>query len=76
VKDVKIEHPVYGDLTASIMVSSRKEVQQFLSRVTATNASFLSELTSGIHLHTLSASSEELLDEAECALRDAGILVD
>jgi transcriptional regulator of NAD metabolism len=76
VKDVKIEHPVYGDLTASIMVSSRKEVQQFLSRVTATNASFLSELTSGIHLHTLSAASEELLDEAECALRDAGILVD
>ncbi|MEB2493780.1 transcription repressor NadR [Peribacillus frigoritolerans] len=76
VKDVKIEHPVYGDLTASIMVSSRKEVQQFLSRVTATNASFLSELTSGIHLHTLSASSEELLDEAEYALRDAGILVD
>lgn len=76
VKDVKIEHPVYGDLTASIMVSSRKEVQQFLSRVTATNASFLSELTSGIHLHTLSASSEELLDEAECALRDTGILVD
>lgn len=76
VKDVKIEHPVYGDLTASIMVSSRKEVQQFLSRVTATNASFLSELTSGIHLHTLSATSEELLDEAECALRDAGILVD
>ncbi len=75
VKDVKIEHPVYGDLTASIMVSSRKD-QQFLSRVTATNASFLSELTSGIHLHTLSASSEELLDEAECALRDAGILVD
>ncbi|PJN87394.1 transcription repressor NadR [Bacillus sp. mrc49] len=76
VKDVKIEHPVYGDLTASIMVSSRKEVQQFLSRVSATNASFLSELTSGIHLHTLSASSEELLDEAEEALKDAGILVD
>ncbi|WP_057911570.1 transcription repressor NadR [Peribacillus muralis] len=76
VKDVKIEHPVYGDLTASIMVSSRKEVQQFLSRVSATNASFLSELTSGIHLHTVSAATEDLLDEAEVALRDAGILVD
>ncbi|MCK1991692.1 transcription repressor NadR [Peribacillus muralis] len=76
VKDVKIEHPVYGDLTASIMVSSRKEVQQFLSRVSATNASFLSELTSGIHLHTVSAATENLLEEAEVALRDAGILVD
>ena len=27
VKDVKIEHPVYGDLTASILVSNRKEVK-------------------------------------------------
>ena len=76
VKDVKIEHPVYGDLTASIMVSSRKEVQLFLAKLSETNASLLSELTSGIHLHTLSAGSEDLLDEAEDALREAGILVD
>ena len=27
VKDVKMEHPVYGDLTASIQVSNREEVK-------------------------------------------------
>ncbi|MGE7601060.1 transcription repressor NadR [Peribacillus sp. NPDC097675] len=75
VKDVKVEHPVYGDLTASIMVSNRKEVESFLSKVTETNATLLSELTSGIHLHTISASSEEILNEAEEALNKAGILV-
>lgn len=75
VKDVKVEHPVYGDLTASIMVSNRKEVESFLSKVTATKATLLSELTSGIHLHTISAASEELLKEAEEALNKAGILV-
>ncbi|MFJ7851041.1 transcription repressor NadR [Peribacillus sp. NPDC097206] len=75
VKDVKIEHPVYGDLTASIMVSNRKEVASFLSKVTKTKATLLSELTSGIHLHTISAASEDLLDEAEEALNKAGILV-
>lgn len=75
VKDVKIEHPVYGDLTASIMVSTRKEVESFLSKVTETKAILLSELTSGIHLHTISAASEDLLDEAEEALNEVGILV-
>ena len=62
VKDVAIEHPIYGDLTASMMVSNRKDVQAFLTKMVDTKASYLLELsTDGIHLHTLSAPSEELL---------------
>ncbi|WP_026585356.1 transcription repressor NadR [Bacillus sp. J33] len=76
VKDVKIEHPVYGDLTASVMVSTRKEVTQFMEKIRATNAAFLSELTEGIHLHTISAPSEHTLDEAEDSLKKAGFLID
>ncbi|WP_210366763.1 transcription repressor NadR [Bacillus sp. REN3] len=76
VMDVKIEHPVYGDLTASIMVSNRYEVKKFMEKIRSTNAAYLSELTDGIHLHTLSASSERVLDEAEEALRKANFLVD
>lgn len=76
VKDVKIEHPVYGDLTASILVSNRKEVEQFMKKIKETKASYLLELTNGIHLHTLSGSSEKDLDDAEDTLRDAGFLID
>lgn len=76
IKDVKIEHPVYGDLTASIMVSNRYEVKKFMEKIRSTKAAFLSELTDGIHLHTLSASSEKMLDDAEEALRKANFLVD
>ena len=76
VKDVSIEHPVYGDLTASILVSNRKEVKQFMKKIHDTKASYLLELTNGIHLHTLSASSEKELDEAEHALRESGFLID
>ena len=76
VKDVKIEHPVYGDLTASILVSNRKEVKRFMKKVKETKASYLLELTNGIHLHTLSGTSEKELDEAEHALRAAGFLID
>lgn len=75
VKDVKIEHPVYGDLTASIMVSSRQEVKQFIEKVKSTKASLLSALTEGVHLHTISANSEAILDNAEQALLDAGFLI-
>ncbi len=75
VKDVKVEHPVYGDLVASIMVRNRRDVQHFLQKIKATNAAYLSELTNGIHLHTISASSTQILDEAEVALEKAGYLV-
>ncbi|MFZ7945537.1 MULTISPECIES: transcription repressor NadR [Bacillaceae] len=76
VKDVKIEHAVYGDLTASIMVSNRQEVKQFLKRLQTTKASLLSELTGGFHLHTISASNEKQLDKAEAALKAEGILLE
>ena len=75
VKDVKIEHPVYGDLTASIMVANRKEVLQFVQRVNETNSAYLLQLTDGIHLHTIAAREERTLDEAEAALRQAGFLL-
>ncbi|MFL0364791.1 transcription repressor NadR [Pseudobacillus sp. 179-B 2D1 NHS] len=75
VKDVKIEHPVYGDLTASIMVSNRREVTQFIQRVNETNASYLSQLTDGVHLHTIAAREERILDEAEAVLKQAGFLL-
>lgn len=76
VKDVRIEHPVYGDLIASIMVSNRNEVSQFIEKIKATNASYLSELTEGIHLHTLSAPNEQVLNEAIEALKEANFLVE
>ncbi|MBV7505968.1 transcription repressor NadR [Bacillus sp. sid0103] len=75
VKDVKIEHPVYGKLTTQIMVSNRQEVKQFLQRLKTTNASLLSELTGGAHLHTIAASSEQALEKAELALLAEGILI-
>ncbi|MBM7584828.1 transcriptional regulator of NAD metabolism [Bacillus pakistanensis] len=76
VKDVKIEHSVYGDLTASIMVSNRKEVTNFLKKIKNTGSAYLSQLTEGVHLHTLAASSEKQLIEAEDALKRAGFLIE
>lgn len=76
VKNVLIEHPVYGDLTASIMVSNRNEVKKFIQHIQETGAPLLSELTEGIHLHTVMADCQQDIHDAEKALRKAGILVE
>ncbi|MEH7417141.1 transcription repressor NadR [Neobacillus drentensis] len=76
VKDVKIEHSVYGDLTASIMVSNRHEVKQFMENIKNSKAALLSELTGGFHLHTISASSNQILDQAELALKAEGYIIE
>lgn len=74
--DVIIEHSVYGDLTASIMVSNPQEVHQFIEKINSTKSAYLSELTNGIHLHTLYAPSEDVLDKAEETLRTNGFLIE
>lgn len=75
VKDVIVEHPVYGDLTASIMVSNRLEVDQFIQHITETKSAYLSVLTNGTHLHTLEADSVEKINLAKQALQKANFLL-
>lgn len=76
VESVIVEHPVYGEITASIMVSNRIEVEHFVKRVQETNALYLSALTDGTHLHVISATSEENLNLAEEKLRKRGFLIE
>lgn len=70
VRDVFVEHPLYGQLRADLMVSNRLEVQQFVERMHANGAQPLKTLTDGSHYHTVSAPSEENLDLIEAKLRE------
>lgn len=76
VKDVIVEHPVYGELTAGIHVSSEEDVERFMQRVRETGASYLLELTGGFHLHTITAPNAAVLDRAIEAMRDHGFLLE
>ncbi|WP_087972120.1 transcription repressor NadR [Oceanobacillus rekensis] len=75
VKDVKVEHAVYGDLTASIRVSNRREVDHFLEKINTSGATYLSSLTDGVHLHTLEADTKDKIEAACQELKKAGILI-
>ena len=76
VLDVVVEHPVYGQLTAVLQISSRYDVDQFMERMAGSDARPLSLLTEGIHLHTLSCPTEEVLAHLKDKLRTMGVLLD
>jgi len=76
VVDVIVEHAIYGELRGSLHIASREDVRQFMEALRRTGARLLSELTGGLHLHTLEARSPELLERAREALRERGYLVE
>lgn len=76
VADVIVEHPVYGQLTGILGLRSRYDVQEFLRRVEADGARPLSELTGGIHLHTIRCADEETFQRVREALQNTGFLLD
>ena len=74
VLDVTVEHPVYGQLTAPLHASSRYDVEQFLDRCRRSGASPLSNLTGGVHLHTVSCPDGDAARRVEDSLRRLGFL--
>jgi|AntRauTorckE6833_2_1112554.scaffolds.fasta_scaffold00145_34 hypothetical protein len=75
VKDVKVEHPIYGEISGFLMLQSSKEVEDFLNNTDKFEASLLSSLTEGIHLHTIEAINEDVLDEIIKELDRKGYLL-
>ncbi|WP_099157619.1 transcription repressor NadR [Virgibacillus ndiopensis] len=76
VQNVMVEHPIYGDITGSLMVKNRRDVDAFLDELKKTQAALLSELTEGVHLHTIEADTQKQLDEACGVLKSAGYLLE
>jgi uncharacterized protein len=75
VLDVIVEHPLYGEMRGSLMIESRADVQDFLKKVKSSQASLLSSLTGGVHLHTVEASRPEMISRAKEQLRERGFLL-
>ena len=74
VQDVIVEHPVYGQITAVLQLSSRYDVDQFMEKMASCDARPLSLLTEGAHLHTVSCPSEEVFHHLQSQLRKNGLL--
>jgi len=75
VLDVIIEHPVYGEFKASLMMSSQRDVEIYIDTMEKMGAEPLSKLTEGVHLHTVEADSIAVLDKIEKVLKQKGYLL-
>ncbi|MCI8301865.1 MAG: transcription repressor NadR [Oscillospiraceae bacterium] len=74
VLDVMVDHPVYGQLTGALRLSSRYDVRQFIQRAGA--AQPLSLLTEGVHLHTLVCPDEDAFRRVLEELNEQDFLLD
>ena len=76
VLDVVVEHPVYGLISVKLDLSNRYEVDDFVSKVEDYDASPLSALTEGLHLHTLAISNQESYDRILDGLKNLGVYIE
>ena len=74
VLDVIVEHPIYGQLTGSLRLSSRYDVGQFVARCKEEAAAPLSQLTEGVHLHTVLCPGQAAADRVRTELERLGFL--
>lgn len=74
--DVKVEHPIYGELSGNLMISTVEDVDKFVNNYHQDGAELLSKLTDGVHLHTIEAVNEQVLAKIKKELRTKGYLLE
>lgn len=75
VKDVIIEHRIYGEISANLMLKTYYDVEKFINKLNNKRVEPLSKLTGGLHLHTIEADSIEIMDKIIDELDRLGFLV-
>ncbi|MDF2474441.1 MAG: Helix-turn-helix type 11 domain protein [Anaerocolumna sp.] len=73
--NVIVTHDIYGEISADLIIKNRQDVYDFVKKVKAGNTVPLKELTANVHLHTVEADSEAILDKIEKALREKNYLL-
>lgn len=76
VKNVMVNHKVYGHIEAELGITSRRKVKEFLEDIESGKSTPLKNITSDYHYHTVTADSEETLGMIEDELRKLGFLVE
>lgn len=76
VRNVMVNHKVYGRMEAELEITSRRKAAEFIADIRSGKSSPLKNITSDYHYHTVEADSTETLDLIENVLREKGFLVE
>lgn len=75
IEDVIIEHPIYGEIRGSLMIRNLNDLNKFEDKFRNKDVRPLSNLTNGVHLHTISADSKEDIESIKNELKEKGFLL-
>ena len=70
VADVYVWHKAYGKMGATLNISSRSKIDQFIESVRTGKSVELMHITGGYHYHTVRAENEEILNQIEAMLNE------
>lgn len=76
VLDVVVEHPLYGEVRANLMISSHEDVERLMKLMEEQDALPLSSLTGGVHLHHVRAHDQDSIDAAKKDLAEMGMTLE
>lgn len=76
VRNVMVNHRVYGHMEAELNITSRRKTADFIRDLRSGKSSPLKNITSGYHYHTVEADSVETLDLIGEMLKEKGFLVE
>ena len=75
VEDVIVEHPLYGEIKGMLMIKNLNDLESFIKKYNNSSAKMLSMLTNGIHLHTISADTQDNINLILDELNKRGFLI-
>ncbi|GMQ65261.1 transcription repressor NadR [Vallitalea maricola] len=73
--NVMVIHPVYGEITANLMLSSRKHIDDFIKKLQKDESIPLMRLKNGEHYHLIKANNNKTLELVEKQLQKKGFLI-
>ena len=75
IEDEFVYHKMYGVIRVNMGVKSRRDATKYVEEVNGDISLPLEMVTSGFHYHTVTADSEEILDDIQEELQKNGYLV-
>lgn len=75
IKDVFVEHTVYGNIHVDLNITSHQDIEKFMQKMKEKEFTQLKNITNDYHYHTVEARSLKLLDLIEFELNKMGFLV-
>ena len=76
IEDIMVNHRIYGKISARLGLYNRMHVEELYRSLVSGASKPLMSVTDGYHYHTVSAETEEALDEIENKLRERGFLIE